>query len=451
MMVPGGLLLATLLASTASAGEPVGVVNRFSAGVWFDAAPSSRAYGLDMLLSDTLRASLVEKPKLHLDLLAAARLNVRLFDGGRVDQARVRALELRFKLDKVVLDVGRFTPKGGGIRLVDGVQALGDLGHGVQLGAWAGLSPDPWNTMPALRFGGGPVLAWTDKRGEVSLLGEVLATPDGLDRVSGVARGRVELGRIAEMSGLIDLQAGGKDAPVRLSDATAFFRLDPHKDVRVDLMYDAWSSLSYLVSSSRDPTLTRFAARSVALAEDPWNPQDSVDTTVYHMAGATVAWDHALTEDGPTHLRLTVDGRYRHHTLADRRYARAGLRADVTGLVDGRVDVGVGERFLWWQGHPGSDSTASVWAQLDKGGMAALDVSAQVVVQPLEGAANWAPAVYADAFVDVMATPDLTVSAGYAFGNALDLDRWDTSHSALLQLTWRADSRALARRRQEEP
>lgn len=159
-MIPArSLLLATLVASTASAGEPVGVVNRFSAGVWFDAAPSSRAYGLDMLLGDTLRASLIEKPTLHLDLLAAARLSVRLFDGGQVDRARVRALGLRFKLDKVVLDVGRFTPKGGGIRLVDGVQVLGDLGHGVQLGAWAGLGPDPWSTMPAARFGGGPVPA----------------------------------------------------------------------------------------------------------------------------------------------------------------------------------------------------------------------------------------------------------------------------------------------------
>lgn len=440
-----------LLGAPALAGEPVGVNNRLSAGVWFDAAPSSGAYGLDLLLGDTLRASLVERPGLHLDLLASGRVASRLLDGGQVDRARVRALGLRFKLDKVLLDVGRFTPKGGGIRLVDGVQVLGDVGHGVSVGAWAGLGPDPWSTLPALRFGGGPVLAWSDKHGEASLLGEVLATPDGLDRVSGVARGRVELGRVAEVSGLVDLQAGGKDAPVRLSDATALVRLDPHPDVRLDLMYDAWSSLSYLVSSSRDPSLTRFAARSVALADDPWIAQDTLDPTVYHLAGVTAAWDHALQQDSATHLRLTLEGRYRHHTQVDRRYARAGLRADLTGLAAGRVDVGVGERFLWWEGHPGSDSTASVWAQLDPGGVAALDVSAQLVVQPLDGATQWAPSLYADAFVDVMAMKGLTVSAGYAFGNALDLDRWDTSHSALLQLTWRVDSRPVARNSSESP
>lgn len=450
MRCTGALVLA-LAAGPALADEPLPVRNRFSTGLWFDAAPSSDAYGLEMLIGDTLRATLADKPALKVDLFAAARLGVRLLDGGRVDRARVRALGVRLATGKVVVDLGRFTPEAGGWRLVDGVQLTGDLGRGVRLGAWGGLSPDPWTTAPALRFGGGPVLSWEGERGDLSALGEVLATPDGLDRVSGVVQGRVELGRVAELSGLVDVQAGGKDAPVRMSDATAFVRLDPHPKVRVDLVYDAWSSLSYLVSSTRDPLLTRFAARSVAAADDLWIPQDTLDPTVYHLARLGVAWTHGLGDDGPVHLRLAVDGRYRHHAEADRRYARAGLDARLIGLAGGRVDVGLGERFLWWVGHPGSETTATLYAQLDADGVAALDMSADLVVQPLDGATVWGPAVYADAFLDLAATPDLTVSAGYAFGNALDLDRWDTSHGALLQLTWRVDSRTLARRAAEAP
>lgn len=428
---------------------PADVRNRFLAGLWMGISQTTRRMDLELLLSDALTAVLVDRDGLELELVFSGRTGVRIFQGA-LDNPRIRAVGLRLQTGAWTVDLGRFVPLGGGWRLADGVQAVAQVGHGVFVGAWAGFGPDPYTTLPALRFGGGPILGWTGDRGEVSLLGEVLGTPDGLDRASGVLRGRVELGRVAEVFGTLDLQAGGVDAPVRLADATVLARLDPRDDVRVELVYDAWSSLSYLVSQDRDPRITRFAQRSQALLGDPWTPQDTTDPTVTHLAGAGVTWRPAVGREGAQRLVLRLQGRYRHHDDPLRRNVNAGLDATLTGLAGGRLEVGLGGGVLWWQDQPGGRGSARIWSQLDRQGRVALDTTADLFIQLLPDTGQWTPSVYADAFLDAFVLPELALGAGYMLTTTADFERWDTWHGAMVRLVWRLDTLRWAERRSQE-
>ncbi len=408
---------------------------------------------VSFILGESLTARLLRRGGWTLELLAAGRMNLRIADPGvRVDDVRIRALGLRLTSNVVTLDVGRFSPAGGVWRLVDGVQVRGQVGRGVYVGAWGGASPDPWTTSPAARFGGGPIFGWQGDRGEFSALGEVLGTADGLDRISGVAQGRVEFGPLAEIEALVDLQTRGTEAPVVLSDATLRARFDPVDPLRIDLVYDAWSSWSYLVSTTRDPSLTRFAARSQAELGDPWIPQDTYDPTVYHMVGATFAWRPELRAPSGVRLNLDLIGRYRHHDDALRRHARAGLRVGVTGLGGGRVDLGLGQAYLWWSDQPASETTASLWAALDPNARVALDSSAMVVVQPhLGGLGTWGPSIYADLFVDGYLGRGVTVALGYALNSSQDLDRWELWHGLMGRVGWSFDSARPRTRPEAQP
>lgn len=407
----------------------------------------------ELILGESLTARLLRRGGWTLELLAAGRLNLRTTEERtRFDDARVRALGLRLRSDRVELDLGRVSLAGGVWRLVDGAQVRAQLGRGVYLGAWAGLSPDPWTTAPALRYGGGPLLGWRGERGELSALGEILSTADGLDRVSGVVAGRVEFGTVAEIEALVDLQSGGKDAPVVLSDATLRARFDPVEPLRIDLVYDAWSSWSYLVSTARDPALTRFEARSRAALDDPWIQQDTYDPTVYHMVGATFSWRHELLRPEGVRFQLDLIGRYRHHDDPLRRHARAGLRANLTGLAGGRVDLGLGQAYLWWSDEPATETMASVWAALDPHARLALDSSATLIVQPHDGGAGtWGPSIYADLFLDGYLGDGVTLALGYALSNSQDLDRWDVWHGLIGRVGWSFDSSRPRVRKEVQP
>lgn len=406
---------------------------------------------VELVIGEALTARLVDQAGWSLELRAAGRLDVRFTEEEtRLDDPRVRALGLRLKAGRVQLDLGRSSPQGGVWRLVDGAQVLVHTGRGFYVGAWGGASPDPWSTLPAPRYGGGPLLGWRGERGEFAALGEVLATADGLDRASGVASGRVELGRLAELSALLDLQTGGADAPLVLSDATVRARLDPREDLRLDLVYDAWSSWSYLLSTARDPTLTRFSARSRAALDDPWVPQDSYDPTVYHMAGATLSWRPLLRRPEGVVLGLDLTGRYRHHEDPLRRHARTGLRVSLAGLAHGRLDVSLGQAFLWWSDEPATETTASLWASLDRDARIAIDSSATVIVQPHDGGAgSWGPTVYTDLFLDALVGRGVTLALGYGLSDSQDLDRWDVWHSVMGRVGWTFDS--ARQRRREDP
>jgi hypothetical protein len=408
---------------------------------------------VELILGESLTARLLRRGGWTLELIAAGRMDLRTSEEAlQIDDARIRALGLRLRSDVVEVDLGRFSPAGGVWRLVDGVQVRAQAGRGVYLGAWGGLSPDPWTTAPAMRYGGGPILGWRGEGGEFAALGEILATADGIDRVSGVAQGRVEFGTVVEIEALLDLQTRGKDAPVVLSDAMLRARFDPIEPLRIDLVYDAWSSWSYLVSATRDPALTRFEARSRAALDDPWIPQDTYDPTVYHMVGATVSWRPELRRPEGVRLNLDLIGRYRYHEDPLRQHARAGLRANLTGLAGGRVDLSLGQAYLWWSDEPATETTASLWASLDPNARVALDTSAMLIVQPHDGGTGtWGPSIYADLFLDGYLGKGVTMALGYALSNSQDLDRWDVWHGLMGRVGWSFDSARPRIRKEVEP
>lgn len=447
------LLVLTLLIAPVHAGEEQELRNRFSSALIFEAAPKGdEAVALEWVLGDTLRAQLIEREALELQLRVAARAGIRLGEQSGLDRTRVRALGLHLEAGRLSGALGRFNPLGGGYRLVDGAEGLYSVTDSLRVGAWAGLAPDPYSTLPALRYGGGPVLAWETSKAEASLFGEVLATPDGLDRVSGVAQGRVEFGQLAELAGGLDLQSSAEG--VRLADARLLLRLDPSEQLRLDVGYDAWSSLYYASSEARDPDITRFAARSAELLGDPWIPQASMDTSVYHQGSARASWRKETPELDMHHVKVGALARYRHHPLDARRYLNTGLTLGAQGLASGRLDAWAGQALVYWGGYWGSETTGGVWVQLDDDGAWALDSSAAAVWTALEGkpggatgTAGLAPSYYADVFVDWVARRGLSLSLGYSFANSMDLDRWDSYHAGIGRVSWSYDSRRHARQR----
>jgi hypothetical protein len=405
-----------------------------STGLLVDHAASTGETGVEWLVGERLVAGIGREDPHDVEVVLGARAGIRLLDAGRVDRLRVRAAHVRWDRDGWRLVLGRFQPEGGGVRLVDGAEWLADVGGGLRIGAWAGAGPDPWDTRPAARLGGGPVATWEGEAASATVLGEVLATNDGLDRLSAVGTGRVEFGRAAELDALVDLQsvAGG----VRPSDATLRARLDPSETAHVDAGWDTWSALSYRVTEARDPSLTRFATWSVANQADPWIAQDRLDPTVYHQPSFRAAWQPEAGRRGRS-ARLTAHARYRFATLPERQRARTGLEARWIGLANGRIELGFGQSLLWWPGHTGSETTGSLWFELDPNGRWAVDTTFEAVVLPIPTSKIFGPSYYADAFLDARVGQDWTLSAGYSFTNSQDLDRWDTYHAALARVTWR--------------
>ncbi len=415
------------------------VRNRLGTAVITELAPRAdedSSVAVELYVTDSLYAKLADKSTYKLELRFKGRAGLRLLDGPRLDRARVRDLSLRFTGSTWQLDLGRLAPEGGQFRLVDGAQGLFEVAPNLRVGAWLGLAPDPYTTAPAARFAGGPILSWQHPKGEITLLGEASGTVDGLDRLSAVLRARGEVGKLLEVGGLADVQSRGGQAS--LADATVFARFDPRQDLRVDLVYDAWSSLSFLTTEQRDPALTRFAARSAALQDDVFIPQDAMDPTTYHLVSLQGRYRPDIGAYG---LDVRLGGRYRYHPTLQGRFMRGDVHADLRGLLAGRLDLGLSQAVFHWGGKLGTETGIRGWVQLDNPGRLSLDVSGELVMSPLEGASYWAPTYYADAFVDWVAPRGLVLGLGYAFSNSEDLDRWDPYHAFFARLSWSFDSR----------
>lgn len=420
------------------------VMNRTSVGVYGEAAQTVGQSAVELRIGESLRAVLHEKGDFSLKFNLAGRLGVRLGDM-RLDRVRVRALNLQLEGERWQVDLGRFSPLGGGWRLVDGAQGLFEVGGNVRVGAWGGLSPDPYNTAISARYGGGPVLSWRNPRAELTVLGEFLGSSFGFDRASGVVSGRYEPSKVLDLRAHLDLQAGGADRPVSPADAELQVRIDPVDDLRIDTFYNAYSSLAFLSTEQLDPGITRFAALSQALSGEPWVPQDVMDPSVYHLVGASLSWRPPVGSDGIARLRLEGHGRYRHHEQADRRYARGTVTAGLGSLAADRLDVGLTQSVLWWGQRAGSETSVNVWFTPDKQRTLSLDTSVQMSWKALQGTELWAPSVYADAFVDWLLPRGFTVSVGYSFTNSAELDAWDTYHGFLGRVGWTLRTRERAK------
>ena len=403
--------------------------NRLSAGLVYERGTED---GLELLLRERLSYKLSRPAAPDIAVNLAGWTGIRLLEG-RLDDTRIHQVNLAVDGAHWSLDVGRFAPPGGAFRLVDGLQMLHEVGNGVRLGGWAGLSPDPYTTAPALRFGGGPLLTWTNAAAQVQFLGEILGGAAGLDRLSAVVAGQYQAGRKFESTMRIDVQYGGPGTPVVPADAAIYLVYRPEKAFRIDGLYDAYSSLSYLWTAKRDPAITRFADRSTFTTETPDIPQDQMDPTMYHLAGLSIGWVPSAIQVRPT-VRLM--GRYRHHTERDRRYARTTALLGVLGLFDERLEIS-NQSSLFWLGDAARAQTELLfWLEPDPARLVALDWSAQIGA-PLGGSESLGPDLYADFFVDLLIPLGIIFSGGYYFAAESEAGWWDPMHGAMLRVTWR--------------
>lgn len=411
--------------------------NRFSAGLYLQVATTTGDASLELLLSERLRWRAVERDGLRLDVLADGRLAIRLLDGGRVDRSRVRTLGVHLEAPRLTLDLGRAWVRWGGHRLVDGAQVLFEVRDGLQIGVWGGLAPDPWTTAPALRGGGGPIVAWMTRVSQVSFVGEVLGAKGGLDRLGGLVQARVEAGRVLEVRGRLDLQYAGPDRPIALADGALSVDVQPIEDLRLGVFYDAYSSLAYLRTEGDDPGVTRFAERAEALnLADGTVPQNRLDSTLHHLFGVSGRWRPALA-GASTRLLVSAAGRYRHHATVSRRYARGTVRAGLLGLGGSRLDLFGEGSVLWWGGKVRAEVAVTAWLEPDRGRRLALDGSVRLGLERSADGRSTIPLLYADLFVDWDAPGGVLLSVGYRFTSDLDTDRWNAAHAALARVSWR--------------
>lgn len=416
--------------------------NRVSAGLIFEASPPAGEHSLELVLGERLRWSLLRSDKLDLDLNIDGRLGIRLLDGGRIDRLRVRELGVRLRGPKWSLVLGRHVIDGGGGRMVDGAQLLAYPAPRVEVGGWAGLVPDPYTSAPALRFGGGPILALTKRIFQLRFVGEILGVPGGLERAGGIFTARVEAQKHFEFLTRIDLQYGGPDHPVLPADLAVFLRASPHQTLRLNAFYDLYSSHSFLRTAKQDPGIQRFEARASGLLEDDGTiPGDKLDTTLHHLVGLSARWRPIIGKQNIARLDLGLRARYRHHELGARRYVLASLQEGVVGLLGGRLDLGLSQSVSWWAGALRIEPGANAYLELGKQGAVALDASVRVGFERPAGEDKFRPSVYADLFVDWRIRPSLLLSIGYSFGNDLDEVAWNPVHTAMLRASWNLRAR----------
>jgi len=246
------------------------------------------------------------------------------------------ALGIERASESLVVDVGRHPVAWGGPRLVDGAQVIATNGDW-HYGGWGGLAPDLFTTLPQLRYGGGPTVAWLQSSRQLSAVGEVLFAQGAFDRAGLLVVGRVAQDPQMEATARLDLQA--TESAIGLADANAVVRYRPRDGVRYDASYEAYSSYRYLSSSDLDPTIVRFAERIEALGIEQGIEQDALDDTVYHQLGAGVRWD----PDASAHAATTagVHARARYAPDPEDRYGQLSGRFGVAGLARGRLEVGL--------------------------------------------------------------------------------------------------------------
>jgi hypothetical protein len=364
----------------------------------------------DLVLGERLRWTLagdVNEPGAALLALADARFTID--PGGPGDTppfewSQVRQLGAEVISGKWTLDVGRHPVFRGGPRLVDGVQVLFAPRSEVRLGLWGGLVPDLFTTLPTLRPGVGPVFSYTTSNVQFSVVGDLSVYDGAIDRLGLLSIGRYTLERRLEASTRVDLELLGRE-DTRLVDGQVTLIGTPSPAVRIEVLYDAFSSYTYLGSEVLDPDLQRFAARLGPLGLGDQLLQDVRDPTLNHLFGATARVQPDTDGAAP---RVMLTARQRLNEDPANRYTRINPQAGVVGvgefldvLVDGNVIL-VDES---------TQLDGGVMIYLEPGdGSVSFDTSLRAIVaeEALGG-----PGLYGDLFVNVVSVPlDLLFIAG---------------------------------------
>jgi hypothetical protein len=364
----------------------------------------------DLILGQRLRWTLAgDVTKSGPALLALADARFTVDPGGPEDTppfewSQVRQLGTEIIAGRWTVDVGRHPVFRGGPRLVDGVQALFAPSSELRLGLWAGLVPDLFTTLPTLRPGVGPILSYTTSDVQFSVVGDLSVYDGEIDRLGLLSIGRYTLERRLEASTRIDLELMGREG-ARLVDGQIVLIGTPNPAVRLDALYDAFSSYTYLGSEVLDPDLQRFAARLGPLGLADGLLQEVRDPTLNHLFGATARVQPDTDGAAP---RVMLTARQRMHPDPANRYTRINPQAGVVGvgefldvLVDGNVIL-VDEA---------TQLDGGLMLYLEPGdGTVSFDTSFRAIVaeEALGGTG-----LYADLFVNVVSVPlDLLFIAG---------------------------------------
>ena len=394
-----------MCAAPAAAAPPTGSdVATTSVGVQADHSSAVGETDVDVLLSERARLTFIDREAFQARLLADARFT--LDTDGTTDDAtaiewnNVRQLGVQLLRPSWTLDVGRHPVYRGGPRLVDGAQLLIHPSPRLDIGAWGGLAPDLFTTLPALRPGGGPVVAYVTPNFQASVAGEALFMDGALDRLGALAMVRQTFERTFEVSGRADIELAGADGP-HLSDLYALSIARPTEALRFDVFYNAFSTYKYQISEL-----------GLALG----TPFDQLDPTVHHMVGGGAVIQPASDGTAP---RVGVDLRQRFNANETNAFTRVHGQV---GLVDvplaGRFDALLDANWIAAdaevQLNPG---VLLLWEPGDEGWVA-VDLSGRALINPeYDGKLG----AYADLFVDVITPVGFAVNTGVSVISEPDL------------------------------
>ncbi|MEQ1565096.1 MAG: hypothetical protein ABMA64_05620 [Myxococcota bacterium] len=324
------------------------------------------------------------------------------------EDSRVRELGVGFTSDSGTLLVGRHALVNGGPRLVDGAQAVANLGAAreIQAGAWAGLVPDEFTTAPTTRFGFGPILGWNRSQTSITAVGDLVFGPGGANRFGSLVLGRAEVGSKVETTGRLDWVFADGLGNSGLADGMLFAQYRPVRATRFDVYWDSYSSLLYQTRSSLDPTVQRFASRIEELGLAAGIEQDLVNPTLHHVLGGTFA-THGSGDVYPV-------GAIRARTLfypdPAERYTRAGGLVGVGGLAGERLELDLDANLWWVDTGLGGDAGVMAVFEPNPDSAFAIDGSARALFSASEfqGYPGW----YADLFFDVVGRGGRSLAAG---------------------------------------
>ena len=327
-------------------------------------------------------------------------------EGQSFETNNVRQLGVELTHQRFTLDIGRHPIFRGGPRLVDGVQALYRPSPVVDVGFWGGLAPDFFETDFQVRPGFGPVVAYTASRVQASLVGDFAFANGGLDRAAVLGTARLSSNRLVEVFGRVDLELASADGGPHLSDLQLYTIYTPADAVRLDLVYNAFSSYQYITTAEADPEAQRFDLRLGQISRDLGLVQIRQDPTVNHMVGATARFQGKGSGVRP---RAELMARYRHNADRENRFARL---TPTLGLlnVGGKVDLLASSNLLAVDAAVQVDGGLNVvWNASD---IVAIDVSGRALTSPEYAGMGF----YADAFVDwVIEGPEIILMGGLSY------------------------------------
>ena len=431
------LLALLVIPALAEAGD-WRVTNRLSAGVIVDLPHHSWNLGGELLISERFRARIQTDRGALIEVVASGRTGLKM-GTWTLNRTRVRALGVRIDADALHMEIGRHPVIDGGWRLVDGVQALARPWKHVEVGGWLGLLPDPWTTAPAPRFGGGPILRWRGKRWQAAVLAEIAGTVAGLDRLAVRASGRVEVGKVLDLSGRAELANGGASAPVRAEELGISAVIDPAPRLRVRTGWAMSGGHAYVQGVQRDPALTRWWQRWTDAAPTEPVPWEETTDIATHLVRGSVMWRPVLKAGPILHLGVRARAGLRPADMAAST-ARIAGEGGACGLLGGRVDLLATGGALLWGGSWRSELGVRGWLGPDPKGRLQIEAAGRLWIGRRPDGVL-VPSVAADLYIDWRVARGLDVALGYRLDNDLDVDRWNTVHTALVRASWTLDVR----------